>query len=123
MRTFLVILLLLLIVLQVQLWGGRGGLPEVWELRQKIEVQEEENQALRERNEALEAEVRNLQEGLEAIEERARSELGLVREGEVFFEVIELDRPLREAEEAHEHAQEESGDESREEDESGADNG
>jgi len=101
MRTLLVILLLLLLVFQVQLWGSRGGLPEVWELQRQIESQEAENEALRERNEALEAEVRNLQEGLEAIEERARSELGLVREGEIFFEVIELDRPLREAEEAY----------------------
>ncbi|MCP1726639.1 cell division protein FtsB [Natronospira proteinivora] len=106
MRTLLAILLLILIVLQVQLWTGRGGLPEIWELRQQIEAQEEENQALRTRNEALEAEVENLREGSAAIEERARSELGLVREGEVFYEVIELDRPLREAEEAFEEGQE-----------------
>jgi len=98
MRTLLVILLLILIVLQVQLWSGRGGLPEIWELRQQIEAQEAENEALQARNEALEAEVDNLREGFEAIEERARSELGLVGEGEVFFEVIELERPLLESE-------------------------
>ncbi|MEA5444408.1 cell division protein FtsB [Gammaproteobacteria bacterium AB-CW1] len=96
MRIVLAVLLLLLLVLQYQLWAGRGGVPELWNLRQQIETQEEENERLRARNEALEAEVDNLREGLEAIEERARSELGLVREGEVFFEVIELDRAFEE---------------------------
>ncbi len=98
MRVILSILLLLLLILQVQLWSGRGGLPEIWSLREQIREQEAENRRLQARNEALEAEVRNLREGLDAIEERARTELGLVRENEIFFEVIELDRPLREVE-------------------------
>ncbi|MDQ2068324.1 cell division protein FtsB [Natronospira bacteriovora] len=98
MRVILSILLLLLLILQVQLWSGRGGLPEIWSLREQIREQEAENRRLQARNEALEAEVRNLREGLDAIEERARTELGLVREDEIFFEVIELDRPLRELE-------------------------
>lgn len=96
MRLVLIILVLLLLILQVQLWSGRGGLPEVWALREQIAEQEAENRALEARNQALEAEVENLREGLEAIEERARAELGLVREGEIFFEVIELDQPLPE---------------------------
>ncbi len=94
MRILLAILIVLLLVLQYQLWIGRGGLPEVWQLQDRIERQEAENEALRERNEALEAEVQNLREGLEAVEERARSELGLVAPGETFHEVIELDRSL-----------------------------
>jgi cell division protein FtsB len=90
MRAVVVILVLLVLVLQYQLWAGRGSLPEVWSLREQIESQEEENRDLLERNRALEAEVEDLREGLDAIEERARSELGLVRPGETFFEVIEL---------------------------------
>lgn len=96
MRLVLIILVLLLLILQVQFWSGRGGLPEVWSLREQISEQEAENRELEARNQALEAEVDNLREGLEAIEERARTELGLVREGEIFFEVIELDQPLPE---------------------------
>jgi len=95
MRTLLVVLILLLLILQVQLWSSRSGLPEIWSLREQIAEQEEENRRLLERNEALEAEVDNLREGFDAIEERARSELGLVRQDELFFEIIDLDRPLR----------------------------
>jgi cell division protein FtsB len=92
MRAVVIILVLLLLTLQYQLWAGRGGLPELWSLREQIEEQETENRELDERNRALEAEVEDLREGLDAIEERARSELGLVRPGESFFEVIETRR-------------------------------
>lgn len=94
MRILLTVLVLLLLLLQIPLWSGDGGLPEIWDLRDRIEEQESENRRLRERNQALEAEVDNLREGYEAIEERARNELGLVGEDEIFFQVIELDRSL-----------------------------
>ena len=61
----------------------------MWRLRQQVDAQEKENEHLRERNAALEAEVRDLKQGLEAIEERARNELGMVKEGEKFYQIVE----------------------------------
>ena len=82
-------LLALFIVLQFVLWFGDGSLGEVWRLRQQVDTQRKENETLRERNAALEAEVRDLKQGLEAIEERARNELGMVKKGEKFYQIIE----------------------------------
>lgn len=96
MRLLLTVLVLLLLLLQFPLWSGDGGLPEVWELRERIAEQEAANRELQARNDALEAEVDNLREGLDAIEERARNELGLVGDGEIFFQVIELEPPREE---------------------------
>lgn len=82
-------MLLLLLALQYKLWFGDGGLIVVWRLGEQLEAQQQENRELRERNKALEAEVRDLKQGVAAIEERARSELGMIREGETFFQVVE----------------------------------
>ena len=79
----------LLLSLQYRLWVGDGSLAEVWDLYQQVEVQRDENQSLRERNQALEAEVQDLKKGLGAIEERAREELGMIKEGETFYQIIE----------------------------------
>lgn len=87
MRILIAVLAGLLLVLQAQLWSGQGGLPEVWRLRAEIREQQQENARLRERNATLEAEVRDLKDGLEAVEERARSELGMIGEDEVFYQV------------------------------------
>ncbi len=89
MRGLIVILLVLLALLQYRLWVGDGSLAEVWRLTERIRAQEEENEALGQRNRLLEAEVRDLKEGLDAIEERARHELGMVKQGEVFYLVVE----------------------------------
>jgi len=89
MRWLVAILLLLLVLLQYDLWVGEGSLATVWRLQQAIEAQQAENAALEARNRALEAEVRDLKTGTEAIEERARSELGMVKEGETYIQVIE----------------------------------
>lgn len=80
---------MLLVLLQYKLWLGDGSLAEVWQLYQQVELQKEENHQLRERNQALEAEVQDLKQGLEAIEERAREELGMVREDETFYQIVE----------------------------------
>jgi len=88
-RKLLVLLLLLLVYLQYRLWFGDGSLQEVWELHREVEAQRTENLQLRERNAALEAEVRDLQQGLDAIEEHAREDLGMVKEGETFYQVVE----------------------------------
>ncbi len=89
MRVLLLILLTLVLVLQYRLWVGDGSLAEVWRLQQRINRQQEENQALQGRNRILEAEVRDLKEGLEAIEERARFDLGMIKKGETFYMVVE----------------------------------
>jgi len=89
MRALIAVLLVMFLVLQFKLWFGDGGLIEVRELRRAITAQQEENAHLRERNAALEAEVTDLRHGLAAIEERARSELGMVIQGETFFQLVE----------------------------------
>ena len=87
MRTLIGSLLFLLLLLQGQLWFGQGSLPDLWRLQASIEEQQRENQRLSERNAALAAEVADLKSGLEAIEERARTELGMIRRGETFYQV------------------------------------
>ncbi len=83
------LLLGLLLALQYPLWFGGGSVPTVWRLYQQVQAQETENARLRERNQALIAEVMDLKHGLDAIEERARGELGMVRQGETFFQIVE----------------------------------
>ena len=89
MRWLTLALLVLLTAIQYPLWLGKGGWMRVWEVDQQIAAQREVNAKLRVRNGALDAEVRDLKQGLEAIEERARSELGMVRQDEIFFQVLE----------------------------------
>ncbi len=81
-------LVLLLIALQYRLWFGEGSLGEVAALKQQLAGQQAELQDLQERNATLQAEVDDLKEGLAAIEARARSELGLIREGETYFQLL-----------------------------------
>jgi cell division protein FtsB len=83
------ILLVLLVWVQYRLWLGDGGIPDVLRLETEVEIVRAETERLHERNLALEAEVHDLKQGLEAIEERARSEMGMIREGEAYFQVIE----------------------------------
>jgi len=89
MKKLLILLLILLVYLQFTLWFGDGGLQDVWRLYGDVEQQRQENSALRERNEALDADVLDLQQGLEAIEEHAREDLGMIKKGETFYQVIE----------------------------------
>lgn len=89
MRLLIALLLLLLILLQYRLWVGPGSLAEVNNLKHEISAMREELVVLRERNRALQAEVEDLRGGKSAIEERARSELGMIKEGETFYQVIQ----------------------------------
>ena len=77
----------LILLLQYPLWLGKGGWMRVWDLDRLVQNQKEQNQGLQQRNAALDAEVRDLKQGFEAIEERARYELGMVRQDEVFFQI------------------------------------
>ena len=76
------------LLLQYPLWLGKGGWLRVWSLDQQVQEQKEANARLRQRNGALDAEVRDLKQGFEAIEERARYELGLIKQDEIFFQVV-----------------------------------
>ncbi len=88
-RYLAIVLVFLLVLLQYDLWLGEGSLTAAWKLDNSIEIQQRQNTRLLERNKALEAEVKDLKSGLQAIEERARSELGMIKEDETFFQVIE----------------------------------
>ena len=89
MRTLTLALAALIVLIQYPLWLGKGSWLRVWEVDQQIGAQRDTNRSLQARNNALEAEVRDLKIGQEAIEERARSELGMIKQDEVFFQVIE----------------------------------
>jgi cell division protein FtsB len=89
LRLALAVLLVVFVALQYRLWVGRGSLAEVRQLERQIAEQRAEMRVLKERNDALRAEVDDLRDGLEAIEARARGELGMIRDGETFFQVIE----------------------------------
>ncbi|HET6591845.1 MAG TPA: cell division protein FtsB [Xanthomonadales bacterium] len=84
----LAILLVLLVALQLKMWFGEGGYRDVQRLAERVEQQALENEALAQRNRELKAEVEDLRQGLEAIEERARSELGFIKEDEEFYQVV-----------------------------------
>jgi cell division protein FtsB len=88
MRVLAGILGALILLIQVPLWLGKGGWLTAWRLESKLETERAKNLQLEDRNAALSAEVRDLKQGTEAIEERARSELGMVRGDEVFFEIV-----------------------------------
>lgn len=87
MRWPTLVLVVLIALLQYPLWLGKGGWLRVWEMNRQLEAQREVNHKLEGRNAGLDAEVRDLKTGMEAIEERARYELGLVKEGEIFVQV------------------------------------
>ncbi len=89
MKVLFYVLLTLLIYLQYRLWIDDDSLVDVWWAGEDIEVQRQENARLRERNDALDAEVQDLKQGMEAIEERAREDLGMIKEDETFYQVIE----------------------------------
>ncbi|MDH3355696.1 MAG: cell division protein FtsB [Chromatiales bacterium] len=88
LKSILVILVVLFSLLQYRLWFGTGGLLRLWQINQSVAAQKLENSKLQERNLALEAEVIDLKRGLGAVEERARSELGMIKEGETFVQVV-----------------------------------
>jgi cell division protein FtsB len=88
MRVLIALLLLIFFLLQLKMWFGEGGFSDVRRLEQRVEEQVKENETLAQRNRELQAEVEDLRQGLGAVEERARSELGLIRENEEFYQVV-----------------------------------
>jgi cell division protein FtsB len=95
LRWVLLLLVVVLAALQYRLWVEQGSLGEVTLLRREIAAQRAEIDKLRERNRALQAEVQDLKQGIEAIEERARGELGMVKPGETFLQLVEPEEARR----------------------------
>lgn len=89
MKLLALVLAALIVLIQYPLWLGKGSWLRVWEVDQQIRAQREVNQKLQIRNAALDAEVRDLKQGFEAIEERARSELGMIKQDEIFFQLLD----------------------------------
>jgi len=87
LRLLALLLAAMLLVLQYRLWVGRGSLAEVASLERRIEQQRARIAEMRERNALLQAEVESLKHGLDAIEARARRDLGMIKEGETFYQV------------------------------------
>jgi len=88
MRVFTVILLILLVLLQYRLWLGKNSVPDYLILKENLVRQQSANAELLQRNKLLFADTDDLKLGLEAIEERARNELGMIKENEMFFRII-----------------------------------
>lgn len=89
MKIFLLVITVLIGLLQYRLWYGNGGIKEIKAYQQELVEVNKQVIEKKERNDALYAEVEDLRKGKEAIEERARYELGMMKEGETFFQVLE----------------------------------
>ena len=89
MRVLLSVLLFVFLLLQYNLWVGEGSYSQLRKLESQVELQKKENMVLRERNKELENEVLDLKTGLDAVEERARSEFGMVKEGETLYIMVD----------------------------------
>jgi cell division protein FtsB len=89
MKPLGIILAVLIVLIQYPLWLGKGGWVRAWDIDRQLAAQKAQNERLAARNDALTAEVQDLKQGLEAIEERARFELGMVRQDEVFVQIVE----------------------------------
>lgn len=94
LRPVTLILIALILLLQYPLWLGKGSWLKVWDIDHQVDAQKQINQQTAMRNAALDAEVRDLKNGTEAIEERARSELGMVKRDEVFFQIVGQHPPV-----------------------------
>jgi cell division protein FtsB len=89
MKAIMILLTVILVLLQYRLWFSHDGLPSVLHLKRSVDIQSQDNARMEERNAVLAAEVQDLKSGLDAIEEKARSELGMIKQGETFFQLIE----------------------------------
>jgi cell division protein FtsB len=89
MRLIILCLAALLVLIQYPLWLGKGGWLRVWDMEQQVAAAKKKNEELRARNAKLGSEVQDLKEGTGAVEERARYELGMIKENEVFVQILD----------------------------------
>jgi len=90
LRWLALVLIALLIGLQIKLWVGDGGMRDLRAIRARVTEQQADNAKLKQRNDALHADVEDLKHGQDAVEARARSQLGLIKPGEVFYQVVNM---------------------------------
>jgi len=88
MRYAIIILILLLLVMQYKFWFDSGGLQQMEKLRHEIAIHKLQDQELAKQNDQLRAEVKDLKQGVDAAQERARSELGMVRQNEEYYQIV-----------------------------------
>jgi|TARA_B110000977_G_C11016723_1_gene469758 cell division protein FtsB len=88
MKILISVLIALFIGLQYKLWVGDGSLSEVVQLSKELDLQRAKLNELKQRNSVLEAQVLDLQNGLDAFEEKARNDLGMIKQGETFIQLI-----------------------------------
>ena len=88
-KILLLTLCLMIVHLQYQLWLGQGGYQDWQRIQQQLTQQQLSNAKLQQRNQGLIAEVQELKQGLETVEAYARMELGLIKQGEVFYQIVE----------------------------------
>jgi cell division protein FtsB len=88
MRLITIVLAALLLIIQYPLWLGKGGWLRVSDMQGQVAVAQQKNEELKARNAKLESEVRDLKDGTGAVEERARSELGMIKQNEIFVQVL-----------------------------------
>ncbi len=88
MKWLTAILIVLLALLQYRLWFGKNSIPDYVKMKQEVSEQRESNANLEQRNSLLKADINDLKIGLDAIEERARNELGLIKQGETFYRIL-----------------------------------
>jgi len=89
MKAVMILLTVVLVLLQYRLWFSHDGLPAVLYLHRQVEIQRQDNDVLEERNKMLAADVDDLKSGLDALEERARNDMGMIKPGETFLQIIE----------------------------------
>ncbi len=88
MKWISLVLITLLCLLQYRLWFGKNSIPDYWQMQQEAQQMKEQNANLAQRNSLLKADIEDLKIGMDAIEERARNELGMIKEGETFYRIL-----------------------------------
>ncbi len=89
MRFIAIVLASLVVLIQYPLWLGKGGWLRVWDMQHQVDVAHAKVQELKSRNAKLASEVNDLKDGTDAVEERARLELGMLKKGEIFIQVLD----------------------------------
>ncbi|GGD49884.1 cell division protein FtsB [Lacimicrobium alkaliphilum] len=88
MKWISLVLITLLCLLQYRLWFGKNSIPDYWQMKQEAQQMQKQNANLAQRNNLLKADIEDLKVGMDAIEERARNELGMIKEGETFYRIL-----------------------------------
>jgi cell division protein FtsB len=92
MRALTILFIALFALLQYAFWFGQGSILSAWRLKSQIATQQQKNNILKQRNDAIRADIHDLKSGNQAVEERARYEMGMVKKGETFYQIVHKDK-------------------------------